>query len=89
MQNGPMSAALAWARSGWRQVAAIVAALVLAIALLASGNAAQTAAAADSDAGDGTEQVVAGMWSYGDDASPWKASYPVPTNYSTWGPSWS
>lgn len=88
MQHGPMSAALAWARSGWRQVAAIVAALVLAIALLASGNAAHAAAATNSDAGDGTEQVVAGQWSHEEGDSSWSISIRVQVNFSR-GPSWS
>lgn len=87
MQNGPKSAALVWAQNGWKQIAAIAAALVLAIALLASTGAATEVAASDADSGDGTEQVVAGKWLY-DSTDPSGTPTPFRTLFSR-GPSWS
>lgn len=87
MQTGPMNAATALARRGWRQIAAIIAALVLAFALLATTGPAASQAAADAESGDGTEQVVAGKWSYGGE-DPDSVPYPVRSLLSR-GPSWT
>ena len=58
MQN-QTSAAMAWARLGWRRIALIAASMVLALALIASLGSPTGQVSADADTEDGTELVAA------------------------------
>lgn len=87
MQTGPTSAALGWARTGWRRVALVAASLVLAVALIASLGSSTSSTAVDTGAGDGTEQVVAAEWTRGGDDGTDRL-FPVQQGFR-FGPSWT